>query len=328
VEDAADDSLLSDASDVMGDGVLSVILPYGSCLVSGGPSGYDQTYTALLSNGMGNGRWDAADAIGYLQSPVSYPGSWTLRSADGTVLDTSEAGWGYVDPWDATWPSGLVIAPVSGDAAWANDGLLVRSILGSPGSTKARIDLPSTDELPDLSTWVFDFTPYDYPISGSMWGEDATLMQHYASLGGAVETQVELTFKYQSTVATWLHLAAEKRPGGLWDERINFPWILGTRYRIVVSIQFGTQADVYVNGSLLGTMPIGSQQPGTRVHCYLGILGLAVYSMDGYGPLPATVHEVGFLSGYAATAADVATNPMFVMPYGLRGSPTPVTDRA
>jgi hypothetical protein len=38
------------------------------------------------------------------------------------------------------------------------------------------------------------------------------------------------------------------------------------------------------------------------------------------------IHEIGFLDGYAATAADVATNPGLATPYGFRGSLLPVTD--
>lgn len=44
--------------------------------------------------------------------------------------------------------------------------------------------------------------------------------------------------------------------------------------------------------------------------------------------LSSTLHEVGLLGGYAATAEDVATNPGLALPYGFAGAPTALTDQS
>jgi len=190
----------------------------------------------------------------------------------------------------------VTIVPALGANEWTNDGLEIVT-----QGTYGRFDIPALDPN-GKATFLIYWTRYG-PALG---GDNDTCMVAQPP-GGWVWHQYHASQSYRINLTG--------AGGYFWSDELSCDYNIPSR--LILSVENGVEAVMYVNGVEKGTF--------ASPNISLGLL--SVFCLWGGDTLNGVIHEFGILNGYAATAADVATNPMFAMPYGFRAAPTPVTDR-
>lgn len=106
-------------------------------------------------------------------------------------------------------------------------------------------------------------------------------------------------------------------------------WLHDVRHRVVISWASNGNVTLFHDGEQVGNaVATGfAMMTGATNLMWICQVQATPQSVSTYGRFGGVLHEFGYLDGYAATAEDVATNPMFTTPYGLRGALTPMTDR-
>lgn len=325
-------------------GIYHVVNDY-QVVITGAPTGYNQTYSP--SSFRGN-EWVSADglrllAYGPLGVLYLYPAGGTYDDAVARK-DTTSPNWPWVYNAWYDLPSDTISSMVvhQGDAtsAWQSSGLVVApGGANAPGESYAMgewrnlypgISVPTVSIPSDGCTFLWDYTvseggpgvsPQLY-FEGNSTGTGASGRAIYGTLP---PNSVAPKFSY----ATWhigVQAVVEFDDVEIWEEQ--------QRHRVIFSVDADSVGKLFHNGVQVGADADCSAvvAPATANPTYASVFGTPApgqelppyYPPVGYGEVSrapiCTIHEFGFLSGYAATAADVRQNQGLLFPYGFAAS--------
>jgi hypothetical protein len=275
------------------------------------PTTFDRMNNRRYGGEIGSARppwWTPIDAGNELAQYALFWSWMSHREAEEGILPNNAVPSGTDDGTVARGQSHLI---------WEPDGLTVTQ---TPTIPTVFIWLPGFTPGLDDFTIVVDYTPAVY------CGPSADLLNTNTDtcVWGAYGMSLE---KYGTGMVVAFRDIRVGPPIAFW-----FPdavcWTQDERFRTVVSVDRDGLIALFVNGVLAnGAQNASPAQPYDVENTGLfnrpdPLVGDLTTNYQFVG----TVHEVGFLSGYAATAHDVANNAMFAIPYGGRGSFLPVTD--
>jgi len=341
---------VKDASGTQDGLAMHVLDAEATAIVTSDIPGASQSYTALPYSGTGP---EGADYLHYVGEDglwkiicrqyggygAGYPRWCLVDAADNTVAygGTTELQYPWEDSWAAVgaYSAPSVVQGTPMQKAWGETGLSIDHAVSLVTSewryAYPGLIFPMTGALTAPYTLIFDYTP---ETRGTRY-----LFVH-GWIGGYGQALVEL---YEEPAGSGQGLTV-RGPGGyvLFDGADCFEG--GARHRVVFAVDASWQGSMYHNGQQVGTtqdcsdleMPVRPPGYAQNYTTAFGNPAQGVFVPPGWldpQPLVGTggtfygiIHEFGFLDGYAATAADVANNAMFAIPYGARGSMLPVTD--
>jgi hypothetical protein len=331
-EDSTDPDLLTDASGVLGDGIMvNQYDDYDVVISWPKVSAVNQVYTDTTYRGE---NYTSADGLyEIVRGPQQ---RWFLQETDATPTLIAE-GNSCLFPWQVTiwrdWTGGssvidptLIATRGTLWSRWQENKLVLGANhnYDSP-DPYVHVGIPA---LYDDYTFLWDVQPLENSMG---LYQDGVLFQQTIGLGNTswgnegsygattivrmmwdgAHSFLQLNMCDSRIVSHWYALHYFQLPGG----------DLLRRMRLVLSADRDGMTRCFCDGVECGTTAgPGGYEYQTTV--YSGSLSSLFggyrdsYMMAQAGHFRGNVYECGFLDGYAATARDVACNPMFAKPYG------------
>jgi hypothetical protein len=234
---------------------------------------------------------------------------WVVRDVNAAYPTVAVGGDKDMFPWSGTW-TGATVALKS--TKWGPTGL---TMTGEP-TAPTDYDLARWLKAPKNVSFLGDFTILlDFTVDATSYqvGDLVELNFPYPGPG-----YLRLSYGLSGWEAHWYdsHWGYSLLAGGGFE---NFH--TGTRNRIVMSCDRDGDLSLYLNGVQKSAVDNSDWQcnpdddkDAIELSLFREIWrGIPQYWLSFGG----IVHEVGILEGYAATATDVACNPMFAKPWGL-----------
>lgn len=292
----------------------------------------EDDYAVLVSGGTGAGTYDVQESVAqeYITADGLYAlqrnanGHWQIvLTAAGTVVQQSVTG-SFEAPWDATWPGTLVVTAGDAYTRWSASGLRTipeRTTVYDSHHVRCEVGWPSAcTALWDFTSTMRNDTDGDGDTPGILLSTNA--------LGGSIERR----YVFWLADLNGITFTVYGSDGSITRYRGTVALPFGARHRVVIATDVaGDTVEAVVNAEPV-TMALEAGPSIANVYPY-GSVGYSYLWGWGGDPDAGTngavglLHEFGFLSGYAASEAEMRQNQALSFPYGFRASVAQMTDR-